>query len=323
MKSFFAVLVLLLITSTLFAQPRIYLGITTGFNSTYVLDKGLESNPNYIAQANYEWFPIGGSVGIDITNGFGFQFESIRAAQGQVYQMVQTVESVKKMVAERNIDLHYVQFPLLLKFMGTGVKPVRFNFQMGPQLSLLRSGMETIRFTDDASIDLDGDGEIPADITRVLVSNPDDIPQAYQDAVANGEVSPGENELEVPLQYFENQENPGQYDLPQDAVMTLMNSQSENEIQQFKDKELQLAFGFGVDIDLLKYFYLSTNIRANYSFTDMRNQDLIDMIGDEDLTGIFSNRANLLVGVQIGLHWMIGGNRSFRNKGEKHGRKKS
>jgi hypothetical protein len=154
------------------------------------------------------------------------------------------------------------------------------------------------------------------DITNVLVRDQDDIPQAYRDAVAGGEVTPGGNELEVPLQYFENQGNPGQYDLPQDAGMTLMSSQAENEIQQFRDKEVQIAFGFGLDIDLLKYFYLSTNVRANYSITDMRNQHLIDMIGnDEDLMGIFGNSANLLVGVQVGLHWMIGGNRSYRARG--------
>jgi hypothetical protein len=98
--------------------------------------------------------------------------------------------------------------------------------------------------------------------------------------------------------------------------MTLMSSQAENEIQKFKDKEVQLAFGFGVDIDVLKHFYISVNVRANYSFTDMRNQDLIDMIGDDDITGIFTNRANLLVGAQFGLHWIIGGNRSFRAKGK-------
>ena len=99
-------------------------------------------------------------------------------------------------------------------------------------------------------------------------------------------------------------------------MMTLMNSEVESEIQNFKNKEVQLAFGFGMDIDLIKQFYISANVRANYSFTDMRNQDLIDFIGDKDLTSIFNNRANLLVGAQIGLHWVIGGNRSFKAKKE-------
>ncbi len=319
MKTTICFLISFLFTGFAFAQPRIHLGITTGFNTTYVLDKGLQSNPNYIAQAKYDWFPIGGSVGIDITNGIGIQFESIRAAQGQIYQMIQTVQSVQKMIAERNIDLNYIQLPLLLKIMGTSTNPVRFNFQIGPQLSLLNSGVETIKFFEDANIDLadytdlspDNISEM-ADVTDVLVSNQADIPQAYLDAIDNGEVTPGDNPLEVPLKYFEDPNTQGQYDMPQDAIMQLMSSEAENKIQKFKDKEVQLAFGFGLDFDVLKHFYISANVRGNYSFTDMRNQDLIDMINDKDISSIFDQRANLLLGVQIGLHWVIGGNRSFR-----------
>ena len=60
--------------------------------------------------------------------------------------MVQIVQSVQKAIAERNIDLQYIQFPLLLKFMGSGVKPVRGNFHVEPKLSLLSGGLEAIRF---------------------------------------------------------------------------------------------------------------------------------------------------------------------------------
>ncbi len=321
MKTLYGFFIFIILTGTTMAQPRIHLGITSGFNTTWVLDNGLQSNPNYITQANYNWFPIGGSVGIDITNGIGFQFESISATQGQVYQMMQTVQSVQKMIAERKIDLNYIQLPLLLKLMGTGVKPVRFNFQIGPQLSLLNNGLETIQFYEDASIKLTDYTEIPpentgeiTEITQVLVSNEGDLPQPYLDAINNGDITPGDNPLEVPLKYFEDPNTPGQYDMPQDAIMMLMSSQAENELQKFKDKEVQLAFGFGIDIDVLKHFYISTNIRGNYSFTDMRNQDLIELVNNGEITNIFSNRANLLLGVQIGLHWVIGGNRSFRAK---------
>ena len=322
MKSFLSLLAIIILTvGAAVAQPRIHVGINTGFNTTYVLDQGLRSNPNYIAQANYEWFPIGGAVGIDITKGLGFQFESIRAAQGQIYQMIQTVESVQKMIAERNIDLSYIQFPLLLKLMSTSVKPVRFNFQIGPQLSLLNSGSETIRFIEDASINLEDYANVSpenlsemADITNVLVGSENDLPQPYLDAIENGEITPGENPLEVPLKYFEDPNTAGEYDMPQDAVMMLMSSEAENELQKFKDKEVQIAFGFGLDFDVLKHFYISANVRGNYSFTDMRNEDLINMINDKDITTIFDQRANLLLGVQVGLHWVIGGNRSFRAK---------
>lgn len=313
MKLTTKVLLLLIISASAFAQPRVHIGLNTGFNSTYVLDKGLKQDPRYAAQTNFEWAPIGASFGVDFTKRFGLQFESIRAAQGQIYQMIQTAQSIETMIAERNIDLNYIQLPLLLKMMGGSDKAARFNFQVGPQLSILNSGSETIKFVQDGSFDFASGGDIPIDMTTVVVGNPDDIPFAYQQALANGDVTaPSANEMEIPLEYFQNPENPDQFDLPQDAVITLMSTEVQSEIQKFKDKEVQLAFGFGVDIDVFKHFYISANIRGNYSFTDMRNEDLIEFIGDQDITGIFNERANLLIGAQIGLHWMIGGNRSYK-----------
>lgn len=317
MKTSLHILVLLFCMASAYAQPRVHLGVTTGFNSTYVLDKGLSEDPRYTAQANYEWAPIGASFGVDFTNRIGLQIESIRAAQGQIYQMIETANNVQSMIAERNIDLNYIQIPLLMKMMSGGNKGARFNFQLGPQLSLLNSGSETMRFVQDANINISEGGDIPIDATTVLVNNSDDIPIAYQQALESGEVtSASSNELEVPLEYFQDMENTSQYNMPESSVMMLMDNEVESEVQQFKDKEIQLAFGFGVDVDLLKHFYFSANVRANYSFTDMRNQDLIDMVRDEDITSFFDNRANLLVGVQLGFHWIIGGNRSFRAKKE-------
>ncbi len=306
-----------LFVSVAIAQPRIHIGVTTALNSTFVLDQGLSDDPRYTAEANYKWAPIGASFGIDFTNRFGLQIESIKAAQGQIYQMMETAQNIQSMVAERNISLSYLQFPLLLKMMSGGNKAARFNFQIGPQLSLLNSGSETLKFIDNANINLAEGGDIPLDITTVLVENETDIPVAYQNALSSGDiVPPSGNNLEIPVSYFQDQNNPDQYNMPENSVMTLMNSEVDSEIQKFKEKEIQLAFGFGVDIDVLKHFYISANVRANYSFTDMRNQDLIEFIGDEDITSIFSNRANLLVGAQVGLHWIIGGNRSFKSKNQ-------
>jgi hypothetical protein len=313
MKLTTKIILLLLLSVTAYAQPRIHIGLNTGFNSTHVLDKGLNQDPRYVSTASFKWAPVGFAFGVDFTKRFGLQFESIKAAQGQIYQMIETAQNVEKMIAERNIDLDYIQLPLLLKMMGGGDKAARFNFQIGPQLSLLNSGAETIRFIEDGSFDFAQGGDIPIDLTTVMVANQSDIPLSYQQAIANGDITPPTgNEMEIPLEYFQNAENPGQFDIPQDAIMTLMSNEMESEIQKFKDKEVQLAFGFGVDFDVFKHFYISANVRGNYSFTDMRNQDLIDFIGDEDITSIFSQRANLAIGAQIGLHWVIGGNRSFR-----------
>lgn len=314
------IFILVLCASAAMAQPKIHLGLTSAVNSTFVLDKGLSEDPRYSAIANYEWAPVGATFGIDFTKRIGLQLESIKAAQGQIYQMIETAQTVQTMIAERNIDLSYIQFPLLLKMMGGGSKAARFNFQVGPQLSLLRGGSETLNFIKDASVNLAQGGDINLEDAMVLIGSEQDIPieyqQVYQQALANGTIAPpdGMGGVEVPLEYFQNLDNPGEYNMPQNSMMTLMSSEVESKIQKFKDKEIQLAFGFGMDIDVWKNFYISANVRANYSFTDMRNEDLLNYIGDQDLTSIFSNRANLLVGAQFGLHWVIGGNRSFRAK---------
>ena len=117
MKIYINILFIILLAGTTLAQPRIHMGLTTGFNSTHVLDKGLQSDPRYVAKANYEWAPIGASFGVDFSNRFGLQLESIKAAQGQIYQMIETAQNVQQMIAERNIDLSYIQIPLLMKMM--------------------------------------------------------------------------------------------------------------------------------------------------------------------------------------------------------------
>ena len=93
-----------------------------------------------------------------------------------------------------------------------------------------------------------------------------------------------------------------------------MSSAAENEIEKFKNQELQITAAFGLDIDISRNLYLNTNVRGSYSITDMRNGDLIDALEDGGLGDLFSRRANLTVGVQLGLHWMIGGTRSFKAK---------
>jgi hypothetical protein len=55
-------------------------------------------------------------------------------------------------------------------------------------------------------------------------------------------------------------------------------------------------------------------VRANYSLTDMRNGDVIDAIRNGNASDIFGARANMLVGVQLGLHYMFGSTRSFKGR---------
>lgn len=82
----------------------------------------------------------------------------------------------------------------------------------------------------------------------------------------------------------------------------------------FREAEFQIAAAFGLGIDIARHFYVTSQIRANYSLTDMRNGDVIDAIKNGDGSDLFGERANLLVGVQLGLHYTFGVTRSFKDK---------
>lgn len=123
----------------------------------------------------------------------------------------------------------------------------------------------------------------------------------------------------------------GTYEIPDDPNWTLPENAEDNgdgtynipgsdgteeiyskSLNNFKEKEFQIAAAFGLNIDLAKHLYLTTQIRANYSLTDMKNGDAWETISGGRPQDIFSQRANLLVGIQLGLHYSFGVTRSFR-----------
>jgi hypothetical protein len=162
----------------------------------------------------------------------------------------------------------------MLKFMGGGSGKARGNFNFGPQLSLLTKATETIQAKA-------GEYKIPdgVDIAQ--------IQQEFPNAVASGN---------------------GNYTIPDVPTKDLLTKQAND----FKNAEFQLAAAFGLDIDLSKHMFLSTQVRANYSLTDMRNGDVLDAIKNGNTGDIFGGRANVLIGVQLGLHYYFGTLRSFK-----------
>ena len=262
-------MVLPLLLAPFFAMGQVHVGVTTGVNSTFVLDKGLSQDPRYNSQMTYNFAPVGLALGVNISNGFGIQLESILANQGQVFEVLDVAKTV---VGERKIDLSYIQLPLLFKFMSPKATKARTNFSLGPQLSILRNGVETIQY----------------EASTQNIENPNDLPEG---ATLNAD---------------------GSYNVPALPNTELLSSSAEEEIRRFNETELQIAASFGVDIDISRYLYLSTAIRANYSFTDMRNGDLVDFLENSTLDDLFGRRANVSIGAQIGLNFMFGGVRSFR-----------
>jgi Outer membrane protein beta-barrel domain len=102
----------------------------------------------------------------------------------------------------------------------------------------------------------------------------------------------------------------GTYTTPELAPTDLLTKKA----NQFKSTEFEIAAAFGLDIDLSRHMFLTTQIRANYSLTDMRNGDVIEAIKNGEGSDLFGKRANLLVGLQLGLHYTFGVTRSFKYK---------
>lgn len=82
----------------------------------------------------------------------------------------------------------------------------------------------------------------------------------------------------------------------------------------FANTQFSIAAAFGLDIDLSKHLFLTTQVRMNYSITDMRNQDVIDDVASGSLQDVVSASANLAVGIQLGVHYVFGTTRKFKNK---------
>jgi hypothetical protein len=255
------------------AFGQVHFGATTAYNATFVLDKGLSEDPRYNSTYTYQIAPIGFNFGVDFGRKFGLQLESILSNQGQIYELIDIAEQVK---GQRKIDLQYINLPLMMKFMGGGNGKARTNFNFGPQMSILTKAVE--------SLQADGGSEfaIPEGLTIEDIQT--DFPNAQ---LSNSGDS---------------------YTIPSDLKEDLLTKEANN----FKNTEFQLAAAFGLDLDLSKHIYLSAQVRANYSLTDMRNGDVINAIKNGNASDIFGSRANLLVGVQLGLHYYFGTLRSFK-----------
>jgi hypothetical protein len=192
-------------------------------------------------------------------------------------QIYEVINAAKKISGERKIDLTYMNLPLLVRFMGGGNGAARANFNIGPQVSFLTQASETLQA--DA-----GDYTIPNDPKFV-------IPEGGTDNGNGTYHIPGVGTPEDPKEIY---------------------SKSAND---FKSTEFQIAAALGLDIDIARHLYLTTQIRANYSLTDMKNGDAWKTLSGSRPQDIFSQRANLLVGIQLGLHYTFGVTRSFKFKG--------
>src|SRR5690349_14255762 len=98
-KNFLLGVFLLGAASISYGQVSVHVGVTAGYNATFVLDNGLSEATRYKSQMTYNWAPVGFDAGVDFTRGFGLSLEAIMAKQGQLYDIINVADQV---VGQRN-----------------------------------------------------------------------------------------------------------------------------------------------------------------------------------------------------------------------------
>jgi hypothetical protein len=282
---------LLFLANVVSAQIRLHAGANTAVNTSFVLDKGLQEDPRYNSKMTYTLSPIGFSFGADFKSGFSLQLESILAKYGQVYEIVNIA---KQAVGERRIDLTYVNLPLLLRFIGNPDAKARLTFMLGPQLSLLTAGKEIVNFAA-------GTYQFPQDI---IYQKPD-IPNAFFAQTPTG-VEVNLTQLQQQGLATQNPDGSWNVQLQGSPSVIIAEKGAIDPLRRFRNTDLQIAAGIGLDFRINEKLYGSTQIRANYGIVDMRGQDLIDRLQAGTAKDIFGQRANLLIGIQIGLNYIFG-----------------
>jgi hypothetical protein len=203
---------------------------------------------------------------------------SLESIMAKQGQIYDIINVADQVVGQRNIQYESLQIPLLMRFMSKGNSGVRGNFNLGPQLSLLTRASEIIQYSASTQTFPKG-ATLPAGASDVKT-----LPDGSMTA-------------SVPAQS------------PKELAS--------KEAESFKNAEFQIAAAFGLDIDLARHFYLTVQARGNYSVTDLRNEDAIEAIKQGNSSDIFGKRANLMIGIQTGIHYVFGSTRSFKYKGAK------
>ncbi len=245
----------------------LHVGATTAVNATFVLDKGLADDPRYNSTFTVKAAPIGLTVGMDFKNGVAIQLEGILAKQGQVFDLI---NAAKNVVGKREIDLTYIQVPLMFRYIGNMEKKTRFNFMLGPQFSFLTAGREIVT--------------APAG----TYDTPEGQAAVFSSVYGQGAIINANNTYTTltPANEY--------------VVASFNNPVAAKNYSNF---DLQLSGGFGLDINVAKNIYISALVRASYGILDARGSDLISSVKGGTSKELFGRRSNLLVGLQLGAHY--------------------
>lgn len=275
MKRFFILASIFCIFSYSGVAQGLRLGLTTAISSDIILDNGIKSDPRYQATFSHSFSPIGLNVSYDLTPSFGLSLETIMANQEAVYQIIDIAEQVK---GEHKLDMSMINVPVLLRFMSSGTSATRFNFNVGPQFSFITKAIESVAVQS-------GEFQIPEGATF------EEILQDYPTASQNTQ-----------------QATDGTYEISADYYKDVL----KKEANEFRNMNFQIALAMGLDIDVAKHFIVTTQIRANYSIDGYRNEDAFNDILNGNANQVFAEKANLNVGIQLGVQYSLNVTRSRR-----------
>lgn len=83
---------------------------------------------------------------------------------------------------------------------------------------------------------------------------------------------------------------------------TERNKRGNEGMGNFNRFDPSLVLGFGVEHDFTDRLYLSANLRLNYGFKDIRDQETVRDFYNPD---IYTLRYNVLGGIQVGIHYFL------------------
>ncbi|MFC6996898.1 porin family protein [Rufibacter roseus] len=145
-----------------------YIGVTTQYQNTWIINDEQYEDVNYRHKFTTKWAPFGVVAGYKFNENHNFQVELIRSKQGENFDFV---DDNGDKTGEKEIDLVYWNIPVLFKYTTTG--RLRFNFHVGPQLSILQKGREENRFSRDATYDRNG-SPIPINAGTYVLATTDE-----------------------------------------------------------------------------------------------------------------------------------------------------
>src|SRR5438105_3816042 len=105
-KICFLSLVVLSAFLTVNGQTEVHVGVTTGYNATFIADNGITNAPRFKSTMTFQWSPVGINAGVDFGRKFGLTLAGIISNQGHTFDIIDIAD---KTVGRRLIEMQYIQ----------------------------------------------------------------------------------------------------------------------------------------------------------------------------------------------------------------------